>query len=370
MKYYLIAGEASGDLHASNLMKALKQKDTGAAFRGWGGDRMKQEGLHLVKHYKDTAFMGFTEVIKHLGEILRNIGICKKDILLYRPDAIVLVDYPGFNLRIARFAKKNHFRVFYFISPQVWAWKKSRVHKIIQNTDRVFTILPFEKDFYASYNYEVDFVGHPLLDEIALIRDEAPQKLPGLDDGDKRPVVALLPGSRKQEIKTMLRIMVKIIPQFPDYQFVIAGLKNVPEHIYTDITGNASVKIVYDKTYELLSLSYAALVTSGTATLETALLNVPQVICYKGSFISYQIAKRLVRIKYIGLVNIIMDKPLVTELIQNRLNTDNLTDELRRIISDNEKRRKILEDYKLLREKLGGSGASARTAEIIFGSLK
>ena len=302
MKYYIIAGEASGDLHGSNLMKELKIKDPQAEFRFWGGDLMQQQGGTLVKHYKDLAFMGFSEVIMNLRTILGNIKICKKDIQEYKPDAVILVDYPGFNLRIAEFVKALGIKVYYYISPQIWAWKTGRVHKIKKFVDKMFVILPFEKEFYAKYDFEVDFVGHPLLDamkDLPEINFEKFKSDHGLDD---RKVIALLPGSRKQEIKKKLPIMLSVEKDFPKYQFVVAGAPSLDLDFYKEI-GDNQIKIVSNKTYDLLRISEAALVTSGTATLETALLNIPEVVCYKGSRISYEIGKRVVKyIKFISLV--------------------------------------------------------------------
>ncbi len=306
MKFYIIAGEASGDLHASNLMRELKKLDTKISFRCWGGDLMKEQGGILVKHYRELAFMGFTEVILNLRTILKNIELCKKDILEHKPDVLVLVDYPGFNLRIAEFAKKNGIKVFYYISPQVWAWKQSRVQHIKKFVDKMFVILPFEKEFYKKFNYEVDFVGHPLLDAIsspasAWLREPQPAR------SNENRIVALLPGSRKQEISTMLPVMLKMKKYFPEFEFVIAGAPSVPESFYKDFISD-DTKVLFNQTYSILQNSYAALVTSGTATLETALFGVPEIVCYKGGMISYEIAKRLVKVDYISLVNLIVEK--------------------------------------------------------------
>jgi lipid-A-disaccharide synthase len=369
MKYYIIAGEASGDLHASNLMKELKVLDTSADFRCWGGDLMKEQGAYLVKHYRDLAFMGFTEVLMNLRTILRNIEHCKKDILDHRPDVLILVDYPGFNLRIAEFAKANNIRVFYYISPQVWAWKQSRVHKIKAVVDKMFVILPFEKTFYEQFDYPVDFVGHPLLDAVAAYRTRK-EELPITLD---RPVIALLPGSRKQEINTMLPLMLSMQKYYPHHQFVIAGAPAQPEKIYQDHIDDAKqqvsnandVKIVYNQTYQLLQQSAAALVTSGTATLETALFGVPEVVCYKGGAVSFAIAKKLVKVKYISLVNLIMDREIVKELIQSELNEVNLKKELDKLLTA-DSRKTMLSDYDELKRKLGGAGASQKAAELMI----
>ncbi len=368
MKYYIIAGEASGDLHASNLMKALRSVDGKAQFRCWGGDLMEKQGGHIVKHYKDLAFMGFAEVIANLRTILGNIRYCKQDLLEYSPDALILVDYPGFNLRIAEFASKQGLRVFYYISPQVWAWKQSRVHKIRKYVDRMFVILPFEKEFYARYGYDVDFVGHPLLD---MIEDLPPADVPGFREkhrlGDK-PLIALLPGSRKQEIHKMLAVMLTVIPHFNAYQFVVAGAPAIEPDFYKGIIGDHPAKLILGDTHALLQNAHAALVTSGTATLETALFNIPEVVCYKGSFISYQIAKRVIDrsiIKYISLVNLIMGHEVVKELIQGELTTRNLVRELDKIAQESSERQKQLDHFRELQEKLGGGGASKLTAELI-----
>lgn len=369
MKYYLISGEASGDLHGSNLMKALKIQDPQAEFRFWGGDLMQEVGGTCVKHYKELAFMGFVEVIMNLRTILRNIEIAKKDIEAYKPDAVILIDYPGFNLRVAKFVKDLGIKVYYYISPQIWAWKTGRVHQIKKVVDRMFVILPFEKDFYRKYEMEVDFVGHPLLDALKtrefLSKDDFLQKYQ-LDD---RPIIALLPGSRNQEIKAKLPIMLSVMSDFPNYQFVVAGAPSQSLEDYQKFLHQYSVKVISNDTYNLLNNATAALVTSGTATLETALLNIPEVVCYKGSRISYEIGKRLVKhISYISLVNLIMDKEVVKELIQQELTTENLRAELHKILTD-PYRSQVLENYRLLREKLGGEGASMRTAKLIVDDL-
>lgn len=373
MKYYIIAGEASGDLHASNLMKALKKKDPEARFRCWGGDLMAQQGGELVKHYRDLAFMGFVEVLANLGTILSNIRFCKEDLLRYRPDALILVDYPGFNLRIAEFAKKQGMKVFYYISPQVWAWKKSRVFSIKKNVDRMFVILPFEEDFYARYDYPVRFVGHPLLDMIRNLPEQNPEGFRKEHTLDDKPIIALLPGSRKQEIRKMLNVMLSVVPDFPGYQFVVAGAPSIEPEFYRDILEDSPARLLSGNTYALLQNAYAALVTSGTATLETALFGVPEVVCYRGSFISYQIARRVVDrsiIKFISLVNLILDREAVTELIQEDLNTKNLTACLEKIVRDKKVREQQMKDFLELREKLGGAGASDRTAEGILEGLR
>ncbi|WP_179471137.1 lipid-A-disaccharide synthase [Chryseobacterium sp. H1D6B] len=365
MKYYIIAGEASGDLHGSNLMKALKKKDADAAFRFWGGDLMKEQGGTLVKHYRDLAFMGFLEVAVNLRTILNNIKFCKEDIKNNMPDVLILVDYPGFNLRIAKFAKELGIKVVYYISPQLWAWKEGRVETIKKYVDEMMVILPFEEDFYKKHGVHSHFVGHPLLDAISnlqLVSSDDFKKDNGLNE---KEIIALLPGSRKQEVEKMLEIMLSVRPYFKNYQFVIAGAPSLPRDFYQKYV-DENVHFVSNKTYDLLRSSKAALVTSGTATLETALLNIPEVVCYRGSKISYAIAKRLVKnIKYISLVNLIMDREVVTELIQNDLTTKNLVDELNKVL-EGEKREHILNDYESLRAKLGGKGASENAADIIL----
>jgi len=365
MNFYIIAGEASGDLHASNLMKELKMLDTGASFRYWGGDLMKMQGGELVKHYKELSFMGFTEVLMNLRTILNNIDFCKKDILSHRPDALILVDYPGFNLRIAEFAKQNNIKVFYYISPQVWAWKQSRVHKIKLIVDKMLVILPFEKEFYKRFDYDVDFVGHPLLDAVEKYKELS---LPLSVETDK-PIIALLPGSRKQEIKTMLPLMLSVVDKFKDYCFVVAGAPSQSKEFYHEIINGLDVKIVFNETYQLLQKSHAALVTSGTATLETALFGVPEVVCYKGGLISYTIAKQLVKVNYVSLVNLIMDKEIVKELIQNDLTENNLKVELEKLLQPGT-RDIMMDSYTELKTKLGGAGASKKAAGLIMGYLK
>jgi lipid-A-disaccharide synthase len=369
MRYYIIAGEASGDLHAANLMRALKAQDSAAEFRVWGGDLMAAAGGHLVKHYRELAFMGFYEVLANLRTILRNLRFCKEDIAQYAPDALVLVDYPGFNMRIAAWAKENSIRTFYYISPQVWAWKASRVHKIMQNVERLFVILPFEEDFYGKYGYKVDYVGHPLLDAIGQ-RTPNPNFRAENDLPDK-PIIALLPGSRRQEIKPMLKQMLEVVDFYcKDYQFVVAAAPSVSSGFYQSIIlDKKGVALVENKTYELLQHATAALVTSGTATLETALFGVPEVVCYKGNAISYAIAKRLVNIKYISLVNLILDENAVTELIQNNLNQHDLRQELAKLLHPATSL-PIRQAYARLAKKLGGGGASQRVATLVIASIR
>lgn len=365
MKYYIIAGEASGDLHGSNLMKALKQKDPSAEFRFWGGDLMQKQGGTLVKHYRDLAFMGFLEVAMNLRTILNNIKFCKEDIRNSQPDILILVDYPGFNLRIAKFAKELGIKVVYYISPQLWAWKEGRVEIIKKYVDEMMVILPFEEDFYNQHGVKSHFVGHPLLDALSSLREVNAEDFKTENSLNEKEIIALLPGSRKQEVEKMLDMMLSVRPHFENYQFVIAGAPSLDKEFYQRYV-DENVHFVSNKTYDLLRCSKAALVTSGTATLETALLNVPEVVCYRGSKISYAIAKRLVKnIKYISLVNLIMDREVVKELIQSDLNTQNLTRELNFILSG-EKRNQMLKDFDLLREKLGGKGASDNAAQVIL----
>ncbi|HTX87531.1 MAG TPA: lipid-A-disaccharide synthase [Bacteroidales bacterium] len=370
MKYYLIAGEASGDLHASHLMEELKKQDPAARFRCWGGDLMKGQGGELVRHYRDLAFMGFFEVLVHLRTISANLRFCKKDLLSWRPDVLILVDYPGFNLRIASFAKQHGFRVFYYISPQIWAWHSSRVRVIRKNVERMFVILPFEKEFYARHDYPVDFVGHPLLDVIPE-QPGPPLREADPDDpaaGDK-PLIALLPGSRKQEIRLMLEVMLKVLPRFPGYRFVVAGAPSVPAEYYAALIQSLPVKVVFNKTYELLRCAQAALVTSGTATLETALMKVPQVVCYKGNPLSYLLARQLVHVDFISLVNLVMGREIVRELIQGDLTPVKLTQALGEILTDEAGKARLQQDYRELRIKLGGPGASAKTASLMINYL-
>lgn len=367
VKYYIIAGEASGDLHASNLMKSVLKKDPEAEFRFWGGDLMTEvAGFSPVKHYKDLAFMGFLEVAKNIRTIFKNIRFCKEDIRSYKPDVLVLVDYPGFNLRIAEFAKNLGIKVIYYISPQLWAWKEGRVEKIRNFVDEMLVILPFEKEFYKKHGVEAHFVGHPLLDAVSDLKPIDIKQFKSENALNEKEIIALLPGSREQEVTKMLELMLSVRPHFQDFQFVIAGAPGLPKEFYEKFV-DENVHFVSNKTYDLLRSSKAALVTSGTATLETALLNVPEVVCYRSSRISYEIGKRVVKnIKYISLVNLIMDREIVTELIQKDLNTDNLLRELQSILSG-EARQKMLEEFDLLREKLGGKGASDHAAEIIVG---
>lgn len=369
MHYYIIAGEASGDLHGSNLMKALLKQDVNAQFRFWGGDLMQQVGGTLVKHYKERAFMGFAEVIKNLSKIYQDIALCKRDIQEYNPDVIIFIDNSGFNLRIAKWAKQHKFRTNYYISPQVWASRAGRVKDIKRDIDAMFVILPFVEAFYKKYNYQVTFVGHPLIDAIADRTQVDEYEFRAAHQLSGKPIIALLPGSRKQEIKNMLSVMLSLVDSYPNHQFVIAGAPSQDYEFYQSFIKASNVKFIANKTYDLLSVSTAALVTSGTATLETALFKIPQVVCYKGSAISYQIAKRIITLKFISLVNLIMDKEVVKELIQNEFNTKNLKHELD-IILDPYERTKFFINYYELEKALGGKGASEKTATLIFKALK
>jgi len=354
-------------LHASNLMAEIKKKDAKAEFRGFGGDRMKKEGLDLVKHYRSMAYMGFVEVAVNLRKVLGNISLCKKDILNYQPDVVILVDYPGFNFRIADFAHDKGIKVVYYISPQIWAWKRRRVHKIRKSVDKMLVILPFEEEFYKRYGVDVTYVGNPLLDELAKIG--TPNRsifLRRNSLGEKREIIALLPGSRKQEIKRVLPVMLKVVPHFPNYQFVVAGVSSIDKELYKNTIGTADVFMVENQTYELLQNSSAALVTSGTATLETALFSVPEVVCYKATDFSYRLAKWMIKVKFISLVNLVMDRAVVKELIQGDLNEDNVVKELDALLHNSKRQRKLLEDYEELKDRLGNAGASEKAAAVIW----
>lgn len=390
-RIYIIAGEASGDLHGGNLIRELfriahtsgksavgeRQGDAALAnwpltnsplqIRAWGGDRMAAAGADVVKHYRELAFMGFTQVIMNLRTILRNIETCKKDIAAFKPDAIVLIDYPGFNLRIAEWAHGQGIPVHYYISPQVWAWKKGRVHTIKKVVDKMYVILPFERDWYAQYGMDVEFVGHPLLDAIAQEGSQPVAPLPG-DDG--RPVIALLPGSRRQEIERMLPLMIRMVPHFPQYRFVVAAAPSVPDEVYATWLGDKDITLAKDRTYDVLRSAHAALVTSGTATLETALFGVPEAVCYSGGAVNVWLAKRLVNIKFISLVNLIMDREVVRELIQSDLNEANLRMELERLVVEGPYRAKMIADLNALRQLLGGPGASEKVATAVWKSLR
>lgn len=370
MRYYLVAGETSGDVHGANLIKALKQEDAAAEFRFVGGDRMLAEAgaAALLKHHAEMAFMGFVEVIANLNTILANLKAVRSDVLAYRPDALILIDFPGFNLKVAAFAKKHGIRVFYYISPKIWAWNQRRVHTIKQVVDRMFCILPFEVDFYKRFGMEVDYVGNPILDAIAANQPSEQFKVE--NDLNVKPLIALLPGSRRQELTRILPEMVKVAHRFPDYQFVIAGAPGFSEEDYHTITGDRNIRIVFDQTYNLLLHAQAAIVTSGTATLETALLKIPQVVVYKGSPVSVAIARLLVKIRYISLVNLVMDDTVVKELIQEECNPQKIGDELDNLLHDTLYRTRMMINYDELAGRMGNAGASARTAKLMVDYLR
>jgi len=372
MRYFIVAGEQSGDLHGSNLVRELVKCDTQAEVKCWGGDLMESAGAEVLMHYKRTAFMGFVEVARNLGTIRNFLVLCKEQITRFNPDVVILIDYPGFNFRIAEFAKKSGFRVFYYISPKLWAWKEGRVEKVRKYVDRMYIIFPFEVDFYKKHGIVVEYRGNPLLDEtekkLAAFgsREEVRESL-GLDN---KPVIALLAGSRRSEVRNILPPMLKAVRHFPGHQFVLAGVGNLPDELYQKIIGDYPVKLVKDKTYELLYISEAALVKSGTATLETALFGIPEIVCFRGDVVSIIIAWIVIKVKYISLVNLIAGYEAVKELIQYTLNEKNLVSELKAILPGGQKRDKILEDYKKVREILGPAGASERVAEDMVRILK
>jgi len=372
MKYFIIAGEQSGDLHGSNLIRELIVADINAEVQCWGGDLMESAGATLLVHYRKLAFMGFIGVIKNLGAISKNIKLCKRQIIEYKPDVVIFIDYPGFNLRIAEFAKKASYRTFYYISPKLWAWNEGRVRKIKEYIDRMFIIFPFEVDFYKKHGITVEYQGNPLIDET----EKRTSRFPAKDSMwkylgiENKSMIALLAGSRRHEIELILPEMMKTINHFPDYQFVLAGVKNIPDELYIKIIGNAPVKVIKEKTYEILYAAEAALVTSGTATLEAALLGTPQVVCYKGDFFSMLIAWMVVKVKYISLVNLIMGSEVVKELVQYDLTEKALLKELKAILPGGVKREKLLSDYEELKIKLGSAGASGRIAREMVRELK
>jgi len=368
MKYYLIAGEASGDLHGANLIKSIKEEDANPEFRYFGGDLMRAEGGTLSKHISELAFMGFVEVVLNIRIIFKNLKQAKEDILAFKPDAVILIDFPGFNLKIAEFAKKNNIQVFYYISPKVWAWNQKRVLKIKKVVDRMFCILPFEVDFYKRWGMDVDYVGNPLMDAIAA---NQPDDLFKVNHNlSVKPVIALLPGSRRQELSSVLPVMVKLKDNFPEHQFVIAGAPNFKTEDYNAVIGASEIPVVFNETYNLLLHSVAAVVTSGTATLETALLKVPQVVVYKGNAISVAIARALVNIKYISLVNLVMDEAVVKELIQQDCTADVITEELKNLLDDHLYRTRMLIRYDELASRIGEAGASSRAAKLMVGYLR
>lgn len=368
MKYYIIAGEASGDLHGANLMRAIIAKDTAAEIRFWGGDAMREVGGTQVRHIRDLAYMGFVEVAMHLRTVLGNITFCKQDIQAFRPDVLVYIDYPGFNLKIAKYAHQLGYKNVHYISPQLWAWKKGRIKPMRRDLDKLCYILPFEQDFYAKNDFpQAVYVGHPLLDAVAQFMQHTAD-----DPSADRPIIALLPGSRKMELRKMLPPMLRLAAKHTEYQFVIAGMSLLGDKFYQPyIQGMDNVTVIYDRTYPLLSVAHAAVVCSGTATLETALFNVPQVVCYQANAISAGIARILIgnKIKYISLVNLIADAPIVTELIQDQVTDSNIEREFRRIATDAECRERILQGYSQVRSILGNEGASDRTADEIIGLM-
>lgn len=360
MRYYLIAGEASGDLHGSKLIQALKASDVEAEFRCWGGDAMQAAGATLVKHYRELDYMGFTEIVKHLPEIKRNLKFCKKDLKDYRPDVVIFIDYPGFNLRIASFAKKSGFKTAYYISPQIWAWNERRIKRIKKSVDKMLVILPFEKEFYNNHKVDVTYVGHPLTE---IIGEELSKPIDWLYN---QPVIALLPGSRLQEIKQKLPVMLQVTRKFPKKLFVVAGTPSIEKDYYKRLMSDyPEVKLVQGQTYNLLKQAEAAIVTSGTATLETALFGVPEIVCYKSSFLSYQIARSLIKVRFISLVNLILDKPVVKELIQENFNVINLERELHFLLNDLGKSERMQNEYTKLWRLLGGAGGFNLAAQEI-----
>ena len=364
MKYFIVAGEQSGDLHGSNLVRELLIADRNAEIVCWGGDLMESAGAKLLMHYRKTAFMGFIVILKNLGTIARNLSLCKQQIKEFIPDVVILIDYPGFNLRIAEFAKNNGFRVLYYISPKFWAWKEKRIEKIKRFVDKMYIIFPFETAFYKKHGMDVEYWGNPLVDETERIISSMPSagELRKAMSLDERPVIGLLAGSRKHEVKYILPQMIRVVRDFPDYQFVLAGVKNLPDDLYIRIIGKEPVKLIKGKTYEILNISEAALVASGTATLEAALFNAPQVVGYKADFFSMFIGLMLIKVKFISLVNLIMDSEIVKELLGYSVNRRNLVKELKSVLPGGEKREKMLSDYVLLKQKLGPAGASARVA--------
>lgn len=369
MKYYLIAGEASGDLHGSKLIEALKKKDDNAKIRFWGGDLMEQAGGILVKHIKTLSFMGFWEVVTHLRTILKNFKFCKKDISLFQPDVIIYIDYPGFNLRIAKWARQQGFKNHFYISPQVWAWKESRVLQMKKDLDALYVILPFEKDFFErKHQFKVEFVGHPLMDTLTKIK-KSTSFIRENQLSAKNNLIALLPGSRKQEIKKILPIFIKVIASFPQFEFVLAGAPGIDPQWYQKFFSGKKIKFIQNNTHVLLLHAKAALVSSGTATLETGLLNVPQVVCYRSSFLTYQIARWLVKLKYISLVNLILGREVVKELIQESFNVREVTKHLKYALSE-KGQKKLKNDYQELRSALGEEGASQKTAQFIINAIK
>ena len=368
MKYYFVAGEASGDLHGSKLLRELALIDTEATFRGFGGDKMAAFGLDIVVHYKKIAVMGFKEVFLNLRTVLNALKVAKNDILNFKPDVLILIDYPGFNLRMAKFAKEHGFKVIYYISPQLWAWKEGRIDTIRQNVDKMICILPFEKEYYAKWDYEVDYVGHPLVE--AIETHQPSNDFITKHSLTQKPIIAILPGSRKQEIQKILPVLVSVQKHFPNYKFVIAATSNFSADFYKAAAGSEDITLVFDETYDLLSNAKAGLITSGTATLETALFGLPLIVCYSTTSLTYHISKTFIKIKYISLVNLILDKPAVKELIQNELSSENITKELGKILEDEAYRNEMLGNLAQLKHVLGEEKASKKAANIIYTFIK
>ena len=365
MKFYLIAGERSGDLHGGNLIRQLKHQAPDSHFRGFGGDYMRDAGMEEVVHYRELAFMGFAEVIANLSTISKKIKQCKADILQYRPDVIVLIDYAGFNMRIARFAKQNNIKVFWYISPKVWAWNQNRAWKLKANVDKMFVILPFEKQFFKKFDWSVDYVGNPVLDAVkAHVKNNDFISQNNLNP--QKPVVALLPGSRKQELKTIIPLMAEVAAQFPNIQFVVAAVTNLDQSMYAALKKHANIKFVTDAAYDLLSNADAAIVTSGTATLETSLFRVPQIVVYKTSAITYWIGRMIIKVPYISLVNLIADKEVVKELIQEDASAEKVSHELSQILENQNYRNKMLNDYDSIIRMLDTGSASENTARLML----
>lgn len=369
MKYFIIAGERSGDLHGGNLVTELKKRDAEADVRGIGGDYMKAAGVSISIHYGDLAFMGFFEVAKNLRTIARFTRRCKKEILTFSPDVVILIDYGGFNMQIASFARKHHLKVFYYITPKVWAWYQKRAVRLRNTVDKMFVILPFEKDFFKTYDWEVDYVGNPVLDAIRKHRPDR-QFLERHGFEGSKQVVALLPGSRKQELVRMIPLMSAVVGRFPDINFAVATVSNLDKALYHELTKHKNVRLVEENTYDLLMNSRAAIVTSGTATLETALLKVPQVVVYRTSTITYKFAKFLVSIPFISLVNLIAGRQIIRELIQSDANEMTVSDELQRLLFDSSYRQEILEGYEEIMLKLDTGSASENAAELMIGYLR
>ncbi|HEX2974636.1 MAG TPA: lipid-A-disaccharide synthase, partial [Bacteroidales bacterium] len=365
-------GEQSGDLHGSNLVRGILNADNNAAITCWGGDLMEAAGARLLVHYKKTAFMGFTAVLKNIRQISENFRLCKQQVAGFNPDVLILIDYPGFNLRMAEWAKMSGIRVFYYISPKLWAWNEGRVKKVKKFVDRMFIIFPFEVEFYRKHGIEVKYAGNPLVDETSKRSESFPSreiicKSLGIDS---RPVIGLMAGSRRHEVELILPPMMKAIKHFPEYQFVLAGVKNIPDSFYSKVIGDAPVKLVRELTYEVLHISEAALIKSGTSTLEAALHGTPQVVCYKGDFLSMLIGWMVIKVKYISLVNLIMDSEVVKELVQYDLTEKNIAEELKAILPGGKKREKILSGYNELKERLGPAGASGRIAAEMVAELR